>query len=121
MPIKKCYPIGLVRAERCCRSRAFTLIELLVVIAIIAILAALLLPALSSAKEAAKLAKCINNQKQVCLAFQLYRDDNNTRFPPIGTFQSFEYGGGDPDRTQPDKALLLAATNRPLWPHIGKS
>ena len=46
------------------RSR-FTLIELLIVIAIIAILAALLLPALRSARETAKRASCINNQKSI--------------------------------------------------------
>ena len=46
------------------RSR-FTLIELLIVIAIIAILAALLLPALRSARETAKRAACINNQKSI--------------------------------------------------------
>jgi prepilin-type N-terminal cleavage/methylation domain-containing protein len=79
----------------------FTLIELLVVIAIIAVLASLLLPALAGAKAQAKLIKCISNQKQIGIAFQLYGGDNNERFPLfrdlIYHHGEFELGGTDPD------------------------
>ena len=55
----------------------FTLIELLVVIAIIAILAALLLPTLGKAKAKGQSIACVNNLKQLQLAWMLYADDHN--------------------------------------------
>jgi prepilin-type N-terminal cleavage/methylation domain-containing protein/prepilin-type processing-associated H-X9-DG protein len=59
----------------------FTLIELLTVIAIIAVLAAILLPTLSRARERAKAMVCLNNTKQLSLAWRIYAGDNGDKLP----------------------------------------
>ena len=114
---------------KCCSQEswgektAFTLLELLVVLAIIGLLAALLLPALARSKSAARQTLCLNNLKQLQLAWLGYAHENEDRLPP-NRVERREFDLAAPSnswvvgnaRLDPDDTGLRAGL---LWPHAG--
>ena len=66
------------------RTTGFTLVELMVVIAILAILMYILSPMLSKAREKARQATCLSNQRQIVMAITMEVKGANDRFPASG-------------------------------------
>jgi prepilin-type N-terminal cleavage/methylation domain-containing protein len=112
------------------KGSGFTLIELLVVIAIIAILAALLLPALSRSKQQALGIGCMNNSRQLTLAWRLYADDNRQVLPYgyASSYPSLVWSGANNNYDESDTPTdagnwdaVHGIETGAIWPYCAKS
>src|SRR2546426_12793859 len=114
------------------KKQAFTLVELLVVIAIIAILTGLLLPSVAKAKTKGQGIQCLNNHRQLMLAWRMYNEDNTDNL----LYASFSYLSGESYKDPYVWVLGLIdfdpanssnwdvdrdIKKSPLWPYCGKS
>lgn len=112
--LEACRKIHASRASRACgcAGAGFTLIELMVVVSIIGLMVALLLPALSTAQEAGRAARCGSNQRQIGTAAGLYGADHNNWMASPMYLQWFESVGGT---VGPGNGLTMPASYSRLF------
>lgn len=94
--------------------RGFTLIELLVVISIVAILVGILLPALASSRAAAKVAMCLQNQRQLMVATTSYSIDYNDHIP-----YGPQANPASPSNFYPATGMVTSMLSRPPGEELG--
>ena len=114
------------------QKRAFTLVELLVVIAIISILAGLLLPGLGKAKTKGQGIQCLNNHRQLMLAWRMYNEDNADKLlyassspffgdaskdPFVWVLGEIDFDPANSSNWDVDRDIKKS----PLWTYCGKS
>src|SRR6478736_5329015 len=109
------------------RGAGFTLTELLVVIVMLGVLGVLILPALAATKPNAAAFQCLQNQRQMVRAWQMYADDNQSVLvasmdQPSGS----GFYNGRPvwmkgnAQTAPYSWDVNTLTNSPLYNYVGK-
>ena len=111
------------------RRHGFTLIELLVVIAIIAILASMLLPVLGKAKQKGQGIQCMNNHRQLMVAWRMYTEDNRDTLlfasarpgSPLELYSwvqgIMDFNPGNRSNYDPD----IDIKRSPMWQYCGNS
>ena len=71
------------------RHRFYTLVEMLVIISVIVILAALLFPGIRSARESARRAQCLANQKNLGVYVSQYAQNNNQKINVLANWSTW--------------------------------
>src|SRR2546428_703213 len=112
------------------QERVVTVIELLVVIAIISILAGLLLPVLVKAKTKGQGIQCLNNHRQLMLAWRMYNEDNTDKLlyasydardpkkdPYVWVLGLIDFDPANSSNWDVDRDIIKS----PLWSYCGKS
>jgi prepilin-type N-terminal cleavage/methylation domain-containing protein/prepilin-type processing-associated H-X9-DG protein len=100
-------------------KRGFTLIELLVVIAIIALLMGILMPALNRVKEMGQRASCLNNLRQLALAWTMYADENDNEIMYANTHYQNAWVQWEPNYDEDEKIQsILDGAMYPYCPNL---
>ncbi len=101
------------------KKNGFTLIELLVVIAIIALLMGILMPALNRVKEMGQRASCLNNLRQLALAWTMYADENDNKIMYANTHYQDAWVQWEPNYDEEEKIeSILDGAMYPYCPNL---